>query len=64
MYKVEKNVPLPNRSRFAFMLEMKEGDSFVVSDAHEKTGATNFARRYNITITTRKIDDGFRIWRV
>lgn len=64
MYKVDKNIPLPKRSRFGFITEMAQGDSFVVAEESEKVGAVNYARRYGIKITTRKVDEGFRIWRM
>lgn len=64
MYKVVKNVPIPRRSRFGFMIDMEAGDSFIVEEASEKVGAINYAKRYGIKITTRKTEEGYRIWRV
>ena len=67
--KIETNVPLPSKNKgvkgkWDFITEMQIGDSFFVDDNH-KTRAARFAFRYRgLKCTTKKVKDGYRIWRI
>lgn len=74
MYKVEKNVPMPNRVRnrkVKYPLDhMKIGDSFLIPFTKEKNHPKliavpyTMARRKGMEITCRGEKNGVRIWRV
>jgi hypothetical protein len=68
-YKIENNIPIPNRSQFGFLNELKIGQSFVAS-INGSTGKTQnlWQSRFrvrNIKCTTQKIDENnIRVWRI
>ena len=70
MYKVEDNIEIPHipargrKSKYDFP-KLKVGQSFVVSTAQELQAARfRFVNRDGLHIKTRKVPEGFRIWRV
>ena len=69
MYKIEKDVQLPNKSAGEKypLSEMQVGDSFLVGD--EKANAVRVAvhhrqRGLNAKFIVRKVDGGYRCWRI
>ena len=69
-YKVDKNIPLPVKSRTAGapsrypFIAMGEGDSFFVSSEVEKDTVRYDAKKDQIKITVAKEGNGYRIWRL
>ena len=65
-FKVEKNIPIPPRSRTGLadcLRAMEIGDSFLVPDSN-RVIARNTALRVGIKITTRADGSGMvRVWR-
>jgi hypothetical protein len=71
MYKVEKEITIPNRSSRYPFADMRVGDSFLVpfNDAKKINNALQamhgYARRVGVKCTVRTQDDGsIRVWRV
>lgn len=62
---LDPTVPIPeNRESWPFR-EMKIGDSFKTSNPNVKSAAYMFSKRnQNYKFTTRKMKDGYRIWRI
>jgi len=69
MYKIENNIPLPNRAKFEFLNELEVGQSFVapINGSAGKTQnlwQSRFRIR-NMKATTQKIDENnIRVWRI
>ena len=69
MYEIENDIPLPNRTKFGFLNELKIGQSFVVpivgSAGKTQNLWTSRFRVRNIKCTTQKIDENnIRVWRI
>ena len=80
MTEIEKGVPIPDRvvfntgSRFPFLDEMEEGDSFFVEipddefwriEANSVRAAVwRFGRMQGRKFISRKVEGGIRIWRL
>lgn len=67
--KVEKGIPIPalnpNQIIWKPALEKLESmDSFVVGTKAEAMSALRAARKIGLHVTSRKINEGIRIWRV
>lgn len=68
-YKIERDVPIPSgtgRPPIYPFEDLKVGESFVVSpeDAGRvRSAASHASKTYNIKITIRKAEDGYRCWR-
>ena len=68
MYKIEKNIPIPNKagrpSKYHVLKEMKKGDSFVASSGFIAC-IRHAAKAWNIKIATRReTNSHHRIWRM
>lgn len=75
MFIIEKGIEIPirtdSRNKYPFR-DMEIGDSFFVpNDNLPPSASKNFcqfvqpgAKRLGIKITTRKVKDGFRVWRI
>jgi hypothetical protein len=70
MYEIESNIPMPTIDKggrkYPF-IGMKVGDSFKVGlDDFKKirSAAYNFGTRNGMKFSIRKVNDGFRCWRV
>jgi hypothetical protein len=71
-YKIEKDIPIAStrnkRPRKYPICEMQLGDSFLIpeKEIRGKMSACvhTAARYYKYKVTTRKVDDGIRVWRV
>lgn len=74
---IDEDVPIPpitkpKKSKWAFMLDMKEGDSFLLSDKIYNYSAMRsarstiyqFAQLHGFDIETRMTSSGVRVWRV
>lgn len=67
--KIEKNVPLSGRAnngKFPFY-KMEIGDSFSVGFDDRlslRSMASSYGRKNGKKFTTRKSDDGIRVWRI
>lgn len=65
--KIEKGIPMPQRFQRGSWLVIKDmaiGDSFVV-DAGKRASICGYGKRYNMKLSTRKIDDTkIRVWRL
>ena len=66
MYKIEKNIPIPN-IKYPFA-ELEIGDSFYVEGGRNVTSAVRvaaftFAKKTNTSFVTRTVENGVRIWR-
>ncbi len=66
-YKIEKNVPLPTEhgnTKYPFM-QMEVGDSFFADGipSSARTAAYAHAKRYGITLVSKREANGYRIWR-
>lgn len=65
---VQRGIPIPKKrsgpvSKYrAKLCALEVGDSFFVVDGRGQTAGT-YAKEYGITITTRRIGNGIRIWR-
>ena len=76
MIKIEKNIPIPDNSLSEYAsLEMDVGDSFFVACEEAKRGKTRTRiwnkiricmtkKELNRNHTIRKVDGGFRVWRL
>lgn len=68
--KIEKGIPIPPKGYVIYgelrsaILRMSIGDSFIVANERERLNALAAARNAKRYVTTRKVDGGFRIWRV
>lgn len=68
--KIESGIPIPPRQAQGFwaktLLDMKEGDSFVVETRRERDSVLNCSKRTaGVPVTTRKLNGaGYRIWRI
>lgn len=72
MYKIEKNIPIPQRLGIQFNFrEMEVGDSILIPcepDSLEKSRAASalgkFKKETGLKFVTRQMPEGMRIWRV
>jgi len=70
--KIEKGIPKPILSKYPSPEEMKIGDSFLVESSEEKHRMSALgamivkSKRRGLfhKYSTRKVENGFRIWRV
>lgn len=74
-YKIEKGVPIPKAYRTgtvrgafgtrmqASLREMAVNDSMLITYA-DRFGLSAAAKQVGIMVTSRKTDDGIRVWRV
>lgn len=66
--KIEKNIPIPTRRhRFTWsriLLEMEPGDSILCPDRAHYHAVWYAAKKNNIKITARTIEEKVRVWRV
>ena len=70
-YQVEKNIPYPLRpsyGKYPFD-EMEAGDSFFILTGGVKppaaySAASCYGRRHDMKFSCRKVEDGYRIWRI
>ena len=72
--KIEKNVPMPSVNAGGFrkypLGDMEVGDSLLDVDATDTTSsklrnaAKIYGRRNGMRFTSRKVDEGVRVWRV
>ena len=67
MYEIEKGILMPkrvfNRGTNSLLKSMDVGDSFLVDSQRECNRIRVYAYRMDVKIATRKIDNGYRIWR-
>jgi len=66
-FKIEKNIPIPKlKGLTQFLRSLEVGDSVVIPWPKTKPNQmTNFGKRANIKILSRRIDEEFiRIWRI
>jgi hypothetical protein len=69
MIEIEGNIPIPKilgrgrPNRYPFK-EMKIGDSFHVKSSSDRDSALSASSKLDIKLTSRKVDDGYRIWRI
>jgi hypothetical protein len=65
---IEKGIPVPpierGHRRWRFLLEMKDGESVFVDSNQARSAALMFAKRSGLRIVSRKVDGGYRLWRV
>jgi hypothetical protein len=73
MYTVEQDVPLPaayrhRKARVWPFGQMEVGDSFIVHDPdkwdYTQQCASIYGKRLKRKFTTRKMEDGLRVWRI
>jgi len=67
--KIEKGIPCPERragGRLYPWDAMEVGDSFLIPDCERKRqfGLCSCAKRFGIKITTRRIGNDVRVWRL
>jgi len=68
-YKVEKNNPIPAKTKFPFAT-MRKGDSFLETDANNlnslRVNAVNYSKKSNskIKFSIRKVEGGYRCYRI
>ena len=68
---IEKGIEIPNQKwarikrkpKYPFQ-EMEMGDSFFVKNDAARASAHNFAKENKVAFTSRKVDGGYRIWRI
>jgi len=68
-FQIEKNVPIPEGHGRGTPLKypwnkMEIGDSIVVPSKTGQQSALKYGQRYSLKFRTRKVDGGYRIWRV
>lgn len=67
-YKIEKNVPMPGGKRTGkwqmLAAQMKKGHSVVVKTGTHKSGLFNAIRKGGGQACSRKVENGYRVWRV
>jgi len=56
---IEKGMPIPKSNR-SVLRDMEIGDSFFV----ERLGSFNFSTLRPLKFTMRKVEGGYRIWRI
>lgn len=67
---IDKNIPIPRRktgrvSKFEYLLDMKVGDSAMVTNYRDACTAQMLLSRHNMLATIRKQENGkYRVWRV
>jgi len=62
---IEQNIPMPT-SKFSNIGTMKIGESFIIKNSSERNAVRAWIKKNTpeIKICSRKVDAGFRIWRV
>jgi hypothetical protein len=70
MLRVDLGVPIPpeaQREKYPFPV-MAVGDSFLLADAESaknaRSAAWMFSKRHGTKFSCRKVEDGWRVWRV
>ncbi|MFD1945044.1 hypothetical protein [Paradevosia shaoguanensis] len=65
-FRIEKNVPLPERARRARypFHQMEIGDSFFATDKRANYSAYAFGVRNGVKFVCRAENNGYRIWRI
>lgn len=65
---IEKGVPIPKRegwSKYSKTIrEMEVGDSVFVTQQKEACNFHTTSYRLNVRMSSRKVDGGWRVWRV
>lgn len=63
MIKIDKNIEAPDRAKWVKILKlMKKGDSILLDGYNEAMTFRVTARRLNLKITQRKVENGIRVW--
>lgn len=68
--KIEKNIPIPTiqNGRLPYLKKALEkmdyGDSFLVDKETKRGSARIVAKRLGITVVTKRVKNGFRIWKI
>lgn len=68
--KIEKGIPIPKDGRgrkdmwgeIASQLEVGDSIFFALEDVRKFNTARNMLARRGVKVTTRRVEDGFRIW--
>tara|TARA_R100000935_G_C2698180_1_gene109210 strand:- start:60 stop:260 length:201 start_codon:yes stop_codon:yes gene_type:complete len=65
MIVIEHNIPMP-MSKYSNVATMQIGDSFIVKTSSERVSVRTWLKKNNpeLKMITRKVDAGFRIWRI
>lgn len=69
MIEIEKNIPIPSKSKYPFA-RMEIGDSFFISSAHINTISScrsSFCKTKegkDKQFSCHTVDDGVRVWRI
>ncbi len=66
---IESGVPIPEKRAGLWSLadqmrEMKVGDSFVMPPDYKSNSANSVGSSIGIKVTTRKLPEGTRVWRI
>ena len=63
---IEKNVPVPEggRSKIQIINDMDVGDSILCQQYNEAMSLRDALRYRNMKYATRKMEDGYRVWRL
>jgi hypothetical protein len=65
---IEKGVPMPQRGgwgRFGDVVhQMEVGDSILVTKQNDVCNIQTQGRRIGLTMSSRKVDSGWRVWRI
>lgn len=65
---IEKNVPVPPKkvksSRWFGAENMEIGDSILVPSIGDSQCLYNYCKRYGVRCTSRKVEGGYRVWRI
>ena len=68
--KIEKGIPIPPRTNgvrgktaTSLISEMEVGDSILVDTHNQRTTMIALAHRKGVKVVSRKMNDGYRIWR-
>jgi len=67
--KIDKNIPIPRKQHkkatwAALVDQMDVGDSVLVNNVSERQSLTMAIKAQGYEVTTRKVDDKFRVWRL
>lgn len=69
---IEKNIPIPNsqtkigQSKYPFA-QMQVGDSILASGPHPEracNSAYQYGKRFAMKFAVRRVENGYRIWRI
>ena len=65
---IEKNVPVPPKkkinTRWSIAENMEIGDSVLVATQMDSLSLHNYCRRKGFRSTSRKVEGGYRVWRI